>query len=355
MSRFVVVPLALMVAACVGLGCDSVSFTPPRPPGLEKLSGPTSNGWEFEMVLLGSDTPDRSSLGQIGRQGAGAARMSLRVTAPRPDDPPGRQAELIRRAAARGGSALIVESSSDPGVPEALEEVRARGIPIVVLGRPIPGAKASYPRVGPVDFAGSARALVAAVLEDARKANVPPDATAVIFRPERPDLFSDQTSAAVEKALKDAGVKQVDPLTFNGTPEDAQKVLDARLAVNPRVALIFTEEIDGLSKALDARERFKGKRPLIVAGYTQSLLTLDSQVLEQSAAIADRRVPRLGLLAFQSARSLAEGKPVAEQNELEIVVKRFSSQYAPAPATPDPTRLPEPVRAKMQKRDEQSQ
>lgn len=350
MSRFVKMPLTLVVlVVAVCLGCDSVSFTPPRPPGLEKLSGPTSNGWEIEMVLNGGETPDRSTLAQVGRQEAGAARMSLRVTAPREGDPPGRQAELIRRAAARGGSSLIVESSSDPGVPEALEEVRAKGIPILVFGPPIPAAKSSYPRIWLADFAESARMLVTAALEDARKASVAPDATALILRPERLDLFSEQITTALEKSLKDAGVKQVDILTFNGTGEDAGKVLDARLEVNPRAALIFTEENEGLSQALGARDRFKARRPLIVAGYTENLLVLSAQALEQSAAIADRRVPRLGLMAFESARSLAEGKSIAEPNELPIVVKRYSSQYAPPPSTPDPTRLPDPVRGKVQK------
>src|SRR5262245_22774306 len=97
------VAMPLGVLASLLCGCDSNSFVPPPPAELASTAGPAQSSVKvIEMVLRADDTPDRSIWAQVGRVDSGASRVSFRSSAPAAGDPPKRQAELIRRAAARG-------------------------------------------------------------------------------------------------------------------------------------------------------------------------------------------------------------------------------------------------------------
>lgn len=341
------VAMVLGVLAPLSTGCESASFAPPPPPELASTAGPSlePSVKVIEMVLRSEDTPARTTWAQVGRVDAGVSRVSFRSSAPGAGDPPDRQAELIRRAAARGASVVIVEAAPGARVAEALDELKAKGTSVILLARPLAGREKVFPLVAIPPLAESASLLVKAATEDAKAAKLPSDGTAAILVSRKPDAYTEERVAALKDALKDAGVAPPEVLAFDGTQADASKLLGERLESDPKLTLVFAEDNEALFGTLVVRERIKKERVIILAGYAELGGHLNEAVLDQTAAVADRNMSAMAHAAFRLAMQLASAQPVAERTEVPIPFHRHSSQVAPDPAPPPGLRKSEVEKA----------
>ena len=158
----------LLTAACAALGCNSGSFMPPVNPELRGDGAATpvsvtdsttvSNGSETSVtaarpieLVIGQHPPDESEYWKSSaRTQAGLDKAKLHVSAPGPEDPPSRQAELVRMALTREPRVLIVEPSdpADSRLAEAVKSAQGKGIPVIVVSRPLAGEKAWFRGIG---------------------------------------------------------------------------------------------------------------------------------------------------------------------------------------------------------------
>jgi ABC-type sugar transport system substrate-binding protein len=341
MSRSAVWLIGSWALAATLAGCDSGSFVPPPPP---ELSTPTEASSEVsakivELVLTSSDTPDRRMWAQAVRLDAGLARLGFRLSALAPKDPPARQAELIRDAVARGASALIVEPAEAPEVARALDQVRAAGTPVVLLDRSISVSGQAPPVVEPAPVADSARKLVEAAVADARDAKRLEGARALVVVPRQADVHTGEIRDAFQEALRGAKVSQVETLEFDGTVDGATQGIRARVQADPKIAIVLAATSEGLSGAIDAKEKLGEKPVILVAGYSEMAAHSRDLVFESCAAVADLNVLRLARQAFQAAQALLEGKSVPERTEVPTAFRRYASR----PTTPEEYPGPQPT------------
>lgn len=331
MSRPVVLlwVLGLCLLAPALSGCDSGGFVPPPPP---ELSAPALSGMEpaarvVELVLASNATPDRGAWAQVVRLEAGDARTGFRFAALGPNDPPQGQAELIREAAARGVSVLIVEPAQAPEVADALEQARKQGTPSVLLDRPLDAPGNPFPVVLPAPCADSARQLVEAAVADAKTAGLPADGKALVLVPSPPEAHTNEARDALRAALQAAGVSQVETVEYPGAIEGAQKAITARLQADPSVTLVLTTSADGFTGTTQAREELlKSGRLVIMAGYGEITPHSVDAYFDTSAAVADLNLVKVGRQAFQVALRLAQGESVPDRTEVPTTVRRYSSK-----------------------------
>jgi len=285
----------------------------------------------IELVLRSVDSPDRAAWPQLGRMEAGSSKVSFRSSAPAAGDPPQKQAELIRRAATRGASALIVEAEPDPRVAEALQEVKSRGTPVVLLARPLPGHEQDFPLVTVEPPIEAAHSLVKAAIEDAKTAKLPSDGTAVILAPKTPDVFSDDQLAALKTAIGQAGIATPEVIPYDGSQSDAVKIVNERLKSDTKLTLVFALDSEALLGALSAREGVKKERKLIVAGFGDADHYMGQTLYNQAAGVANRDLGPMFRTALRLAVRLANGEQVEQRTAIPISFRRYSSQDAPEP------------------------
>jgi|GEM_PF-5669590 len=336
MSRFLALTLGsfVLTLALAVSGCgESDSFMPPPPP---ELAGPTVEPTVkvVEMVLPSDPTFEREALAQLVRVVASRGRSSFRLSIPEASAPAQRQAELIRNAADRGASVLIVEPMPDPAVTKALVEVRAKGVPAVVLGDVASEPDKPFPTVRAAPLLESAAKLVEAAAEDATAAKIPADRTAVVLSVRTPQSDLKAYGEALEAAARKAGLTVSELLTFDGKSEGAQKALRERLDSDPKLGIVLTVEDVGMAAALDVRDKLEGKRAFIVAGFARDLGQLADVASVQAAAVAARDLPAIAQEAYNAAIGLVDGETVPEQSVVPDQVRRFSSKYIDQPADP---------------------
>ncbi|SIO45792.1 ABC-type sugar transport system, substrate-binding protein, contains N-terminal xre family HTH domain [Singulisphaera sp. GP187] len=316
-------------------GCESDTFMPPPNPELTAPAPPPPVR-VVEMILPTNSTPDQNALAQYLRLVASREKTSYRTSAPEPNDPPRRQADLIRKAAERGATVLIVQPAQDAEVTKALHEVRAQGVSSVLLAEPLSeaGTGKPFPIVEPAPYSDAAGKIIETAVEAAKTVKLPADGTAVILTVLKPDADLKAGAEALAAALKKAGVAHSEPLTYDGTLEGAKSALNTRLEADPKLAIVLIGEQVGLTGALDVRSKLKGKRPIVVAGYVPSDPPISEMLSMQTAAMAVRNIPQLARQAFKTALQVAEGDAVPDRTAVPDDVRRFASAYVDTP--PDP-------------------
>jgi ABC-type sugar transport system substrate-binding protein len=314
---------------------------PPPPP---ELARPTSEPAVkvVEMIMPSERTPDREALVQLVRVLASREKTSFRLSAPEPNEPPRRQADLIRKAAERGASVLIVDPARDAEVRKALDEVRSKGVPSVLLAPLDPESGKPFPVVGAAPYADSAGKLVDAALEDAKAAETPAERTAVVLTIRQPDADAQNCAAALEAALKKADVPHSEPLTYDGSVQGAKTALSERLESDPKLSIVLVGEENGLFGVWEVRDTLQGKRPIIVAGYVPANPLMNEVTYSQSAALAIRDLPRIARELFQAALRLASGDAVPDRTAVPDDVRRYASKYIKTPTPPPDPAKPMP-------------
>lgn len=338
----------LVLALLVAGGCDSLSFTPPRPAELTapaKSTAPVRPGASspapadspakavaaktpkararlVELIVSQPPDVDRLYLEQFLRRDVGVQKFAFRSTKPEKDTPmsPEAVARAIRAAIDRGAGAIIIEAIDAPEVREALREAESQGIAIVLLDVAVPSSSPGkpYPRIVFKGFEEKGRRLVEGALEEARLLRFPADGTIAIVRSKRKDPYSDQRFESIIVPLKQAG-RKFEVIEIEA--ENKQSALvTAFLNAHPDTIILLYDEDYGLAAAHEARRKWveAGHREIILAGYTACDIRLDILVKSKSSAMVDRNIEGYTRKALQLALDQIDGKSVPDILEVEM-------------------------------------
>ncbi|MGE3820342.1 MAG: substrate-binding domain-containing protein [Isosphaeraceae bacterium] len=267
----------------------------------------------IQFIIAPRRTPDRQNWINTVRQEAGRAKAIVLVDRPEPTDPPARQVEMIRKAITRDVDALLVEPMDDPEVLQALGEVHAKGIPLVVIGpkRPIESPQEGKPApLVFVDFAPfepSVQELVGAIQRDARGSGIPGTSHVLIAVNTEYGPENDDEIAALTSALRAAGFGSVETVPFSEDYVKGSDALLAQLKADPKVQVLVAMEDKGISAIMDAYAKFKDQRAMSLAGIMTIEKAQGPGVFKQCAAVVDRNGITLSRQAIQLALRMARG------------------------------------------------
>jgi ABC-type sugar transport system substrate-binding protein len=357
------VVLAGSMMGVVWPGCGTGDFVTPPPPELRDSLGGGSRGStagsatqtpdpfapgstvrSIEMIAGRWQDPDQAETERsAARSQAGVERARIRIL---PDEDPaaseksaGRaksQAQLVREATARKPQALIVEPDdpSDADLARAVQEARAAKVPVVLLGRPLAGAKgpgaAPLILVAPQSFADSARQLVALSMRNAGNAKLDPEGGAILLITSPGDPFLPDRVAAVREALEAAKVSPVDEIRIPKDTEAGARRLTQRLEADARLAMVFAFDFIAASASNQVAGLIVEKRPFIQAGYTSDDNLPRMALAGEFAALADYVPTRLVKKAVSTAAQVAQGRDLPDRVEVGITV-RVSPEHTGAP------------------------
>ena len=109
---------------------------------------PGGAGGQRTLFLIANEVPGEDPEGWFTYRASRGERRAddFPVPAgPEPGRPTPPRAELVRRAIADGASAILVTPKGDAQLPKALAEAEAKGIPVVLIGRPVTPPAGSKP------------------------------------------------------------------------------------------------------------------------------------------------------------------------------------------------------------------
>lgn len=305
----------VFVALLGGAGCSD------RPNAIEEApldSAPSTR--TVRMILPAKITPESEVWEQVAQMQVGAARLPMSVARPEPGAPASKQAEMIREVT-DPSTILIVEPQDPQAIAQALEDVRARGVSIVLLDRPVPTAGKRIPVVefGPTDPA--VKAMVEESIKVAKQAGAPDSGPAQIFVPAGTlDGRSSARLAMLKDQLKAAGVTLLPDVAI-GSNDDLAKVMREKLLSTPRPNLLFGVA-DHIVKSLCFtwnREEV-GNLP-VVGGYIADKQNLNALNYSGCVSIVDLNIRELARVAVDTALALADGQSVPDRIQVPVEAK----------------------------------
>ncbi len=350
----------LLVFAVVSRGCDSASFVPARPtelggsnagspvgPGAtahttspSSASGSTHSGARaIELITGPRNLADSEALKTTARAQAGRDKTRILIAVTGGTDSPGTEADLVRKAIARNPLALIVEPAdpADSELAKSVIEARDRGLPVVVVGRPLAGShpvpaqasgsgKTAGPAVGPLVqvvpelFARSASPLVEAAIRNARNAKLSPAGGAILVINTAGDTLFEDRALALRAALRNAGITTIEELRFAGKADDAQAELLALLRANREPVMVLGTDLLGVSAALHVTGDSGEDRPFVIAGYSSDDGLANMVMAGEYAALAIYNPEKLICKAITTAVAAARGEKLPDRVELMVLV-----------------------------------
>ena len=324
--RQVSVP-GLLVAAAVMAGCDSDSFAPP-PTGGARPSSSASGAMpvrakEIVMILPAADNTDLTLYDIVGRNESGLLKVVYRSLRPSAGDPPGKQGELVKQAAAEGASAMIVVPDGTKETADAIAAVDTKKTPVVLLGRVPMGMPPSTTTVTFEGFAASAKKLVAAVVEDAPKVGASAEAPAILVTGKADDETKAERDAALADALKAAKIRVVATVPVDTDTTLAEKAVEAALKAHPDARATFCDDDSGITAANAARHEITDRKYL-VAGYFAGRNNAQTLMNGYVSALAERSIEALIRRTARTVVDRAEGKAGPAKVQVEIPIRRGS-------------------------------
>jgi hypothetical protein len=340
----------LIVWAVASIGCDSNAFVPPQPeelrgaattittpikdPAAAPGGGEIASVRAIEIVLAPRDGDEAEIWKSAARTQAGHEKVKIKPAIADPAQPKSKQIDLVREAMARNPRVLIVEPEepADSALAAAIEETRAKGIPVVLVGKGLAGdkpasaASADSTRaplivVTPRPFAPSARELVAAAVRNATQAGLEPKAGAILVINTKGDQFQTERVDELKKGLQNDGITQVIEIAITGDTPANEKLVKETLKAHPNISLVFSVDYAS-TVAIRGVLGGKGDSPIVVAGcYTSDSNMQDITNQMTVAAAVDFTPVRLLRKAVTTAALLSQGKVVASPAELSIVVE----------------------------------
>jgi ABC-type sugar transport system substrate-binding protein len=341
-------------------GCDSLSFTPEKPPELASPATATSAAARgtpapattsnstavapsqparsapaarlIELILSQPPDVDRLYLEQFLRRDAGVKKFAFRSVKPEKSGPmsPASLTQAIRAATSRGG-AIIVEPIDAPEVRRALDEAAAKGVSIVLLDTAVPSSSSGkpHPRLTFGGFAGAGKKVVEGALDEAKLMGFPADGKIILTHTSPGDGYSDRRFRSLADALEAAG-RTFEVLPLDTGDGQSDKVL-AMLRSHPNTIIILFDDDYGLAAAHFARKKWveNGHREIVLAGYAACDIRLDIIVKGKAAALVDRNIEGYSRKALQLAIDQVEGRPVPEVTELEVTSARNHRLFYP--------------------------
>jgi hypothetical protein len=347
----------MLAIVLLSWGCDSDWFVPSRPAEMTRpvaaaspASPPAASGASAPAhrpgtppvgartleLIVGPRSPEQAEMTQnTARLQAGLDKVRIQVTIAGGEQGSGSQAELVRKAIVRDPLALVVEPAdpADPDLAEAVARARERGIVVVVAAHPLtapkpepsksPGeARDAGPviRVVPEGFAASAKALVAAVANNARNAKLALEAGAILAVDTTSDPLVEDRVRALTAALRDAGIRLAHEVRYAGDSAVCEKELDELLERDPKTCIVLGADVTSTRAAYTLANRKGEKRPFVVAGYTADESELSATRMGEYAAIAAFSADRLLRKAVATAILAAAGQKFPEQVEISVPV-----------------------------------
>lgn len=351
-SRGALNALGLRLVGLVGLcaiGCDSMSFTPPRPPELStsapatrlKVDAAATTGLKsLDVILAPRSAEDLEFLRIAARVQSGLDKVRSRIV-----DIPGagpeatawsERARAVGEAAAEKPLAILIEApaSPNPELAKAADEARAKGVPVIALGGALKdeakkegkGAAASESAstarlvvVVPEPFSLSAGLLVEKAIRNAKTGQLDPKAGAVVLVDTTSDPLVEDRAGALREALKKQGVEAVRELRFAGPDDDGQRKLTEDLKAHPKTTLVLAADFVGLDIADKTIEILREDHPFVMAGYSpdENHARLQTQG-GQYAAIAVYSADRLVRKGINVGAALNRGEEVPDRVEFTI-------------------------------------
>jgi ABC-type sugar transport system substrate-binding protein len=327
--------VSILSVALLGgvLGCGQGAFLPPRPTDLDTLpdqNKPQSPG-TIALVLASGDTLDQLVWSGVARTEANRAKAAFTLSRPLIGDPPSAQAKVIRDAVEPGVVALIVEPMDDPEVVKALNEVRAKGLPIVLIDHPVPNSDPSRP-FALVSYAPTEpiyKKLAEAAVLDAKNQELAADGTALVLSDEVFPVDERGRVREIIEALKKAGVAKVESFRIPRDPEKSRAAVEARVKSDPKITILVGTEDNSLQAALMTKGALPVGRALTVVGCTSFDRAPDPS-LTTAAALVDLNVPDLAREATRLALKLARGEQTSAESVIPVNFHTHA-EYAIAP------------------------
>ncbi len=315
-------------------GCGTDAFVPPPDPELSAItdSYAVKPSPTIMMILPPGRNDDRDTYTLAARQEAGKAKVSLSIEAVASDATAENQAGLIRSAASRGASVLLVEAADHSDVVEALNEVRDRGTAVILLQNDVKSRDPAKPfhRVAFVPFAQPAAVLVKAVLDDAKSTGLAADGHALIVGDQKHGETADAVSSAINAALTSSHVKTISELKIEGDPEKDKATVLAKLAEDEKITMILATDAQSLAASISSLDTIKAKRALSIGGCQSIDRQLNVSSLAGTVGILERNLPQFGRQALLSAVRLAKGETLPNLIEIPMPFQSSASS-GPAP------------------------
>ncbi len=347
-------------AVCASAGCETSSFIPPPPEELRAAGedrAPAANNIprldgsdtvanaskRIELILERHDPEESESLKASARMQAGFDRARINIESLNEQDLPARQAELVRDAVARGPLALIVEPAdpSDVRLAEGLKDAHAKGVPVVLLNRPLAGGRAIFSSisdhktetssgsatppaskaestpdgrpaapivlVAPVSFVPAANQLVGSAVRNAKNAGLDPKGGAVVLINSNCDSFVEDRAAAFRSALRSNYIDPAEEVRFSKDVELGSKLLVERLKANPKLTMVLSVDSVSAGASRNAMTAIVADRPFVLAAFAAEETYAEMTQVGDFAAVAEFAPLRVVRKAVTTAISLAQG------------------------------------------------
>ena len=342
--------------ACLALlpsGCSDPFAAPTRAKPLPRVSETGGTKSHFlVLVTPGAPDTDLQVWAMRAQHEANDKRAIFRVMGPAPTDGADSQPEVVRRAMAEGASALLVYPGESPELPKALAEAEAKGIPVVLLSKPIAAPEGSKPFtvIDVAPFEETAKKIVAATIEDLKKASQPVNGTAIIMADKVVDSSSSRRVAALKAAAEAAKFRQVVTVPFDGSNEKSTKlaVLEA-VKANPDVSIVLTDDGEGMVGAATARGELKGKPIFFVGGYTDYRNSPVITPPSRESCHVEGRFTEVGAQAVLTALAKLRGETVGEH---AYVTPKFTKTEGAVASEANSNAIEAPVPEKIISREE---
>jgi ABC-type sugar transport system substrate-binding protein len=341
--------------ALAGTGCDSGSFVPPPPDNLvskvtpagdtvalapqgSSSDAPAGRGVRPLEVILAPRTSQENELAIAGsRAQAGREKSLAKITTLDEQASPADQLAEVKAAIARDPKALVIEPADpgDEGLALAVRDARSRGIPVVIVGRPLQNKAAAAPvseggtatgqavgplvEVVPTPFEASARRLVSSAMRNATNGKLNPTAGAIILIGLPADPLVEERVAAIHKALEAETIAPIHEIRFDPRTENGKAKLSEALKAEPAIGMVFSVEYQGFQVAYLTVDTFIESRPYVVAGYTSDEKSSSLSRMGEAAALAEFSPTRLVRRAIKAAVAASNGDAPA-RIEFEVTV-----------------------------------
>jgi ABC-type sugar transport system substrate-binding protein len=346
-----------LLSACLG-GCGTDSFAPPPPNDLREVVAPTppqgvktkaeTGAKPIELILAPRDAEAAAATAHFARTQAGYDGVLVKTETLEQNRTPADQADRVEAAIKEKPPALILEPAAkpDPRLSKLVEEAGTAGIPVVIVGPPLPGVKeeassksgdkkrAPVVRIGSVPFQDTAKQLVASAIRVAKNAKVDPKGGAILIYNESGDPYIGARVQAMKDALTEAGITSQHWVDCPLSLEEATQALKKTIEKESKATLIVPFDHRSYSVAASVTSALDPSRVMVVAGYISEEKSLILNEIANMAAVAEFRPAKLIRRAVQQATSLMRGEKV--DPVVEMSINFIDSQ----PRTGDPSLRP---------------
>ena len=276
--------------------------------------------------------------GQAAQREAAVDNSIFRSLGPPPGGTPMKSSKLVRDAIADGANAIVVVPDDDPDLAKAVEEAQSRKITVALLGRPIPKAEGPNlpPAVSMIALAPFADRLVSTAVDDARRAKLSLDGTALIVDHRAGDPFREDRVEAFRQALGRQGIKKVEVVAVEAKSADPGSTVIDAIKKFPDVFLALADDDEAMQGAVVSRIQTGGKPGFFVAGFVGNWQSSTPGVYLSESAHVELHYENLARVAIRMVLARAQGKDGPLRSFPEPLFYRGEAVTTTSPSTLKP-------------------